>query len=122
MSLRFFADQCVPSLVVHVLRGAGHEVLILKEHLPPSSADPAVLAKAQEQSAILVSLNGDFSDIVTYPPKNFAGIVALQIRNHPETINFLMNRLPAYCLKYPTAEHYKGKLLLVESHRIRIRQ
>lgn len=122
MSLRFFADQCVPSLVVRLLRDAGHEVLILKEHLPPSAADPTVIAKAQERSAILVSLNGDFSDIVTYPPKNFAGIVALQIRNHPEIIGLLMNRLVAYCSKHPTTEHYKGKLLLVEGHRIRIRQ
>jgi predicted nuclease of predicted toxin-antitoxin system len=121
MSLRFFADQCVPFLVVRLLRDAGHEVLVLREHLPPSSVDPIVIAKAQKMNAILVSINGDFSDIVTYPPKNFRDIVALQIRNHPETIHLLMDRLIAYCSKHSTIEHYQGKLLLVESHRIRIR-
>ena len=122
MSLTFFADQCVPSSVVRRLREAGHVVLILKEHIPPTSIDPIVIAKAQELGAILVTLNGDFSDIVTYPPRNYQGIVSLQIRNHPEAINLLMDRLIAYCSQYPEPVHYEGKLLLVESHRIRIRR
>lgn len=37
-------------------------------------------AKAQEIDAIVLSLNGDFADIVNYPPKNYKGIVALQMR------------------------------------------
>jgi predicted nuclease of predicted toxin-antitoxin system len=122
MSLRFFADQCVPHLVVHILREAGHDVFVLKEYLIPTSVDPVVIAKAQELDAILVSLNGDFSDIVTYPPKNYRGIISLQIRNHPEAIRPMMKRLSDYCSAHPEATHYEGKLLLVEVHRIRIKQ
>jgi predicted nuclease of predicted toxin-antitoxin system len=64
MRLRFFADHCVPALVVGLLRDADHEVFVIKEHIPPDSKDSMVIAKAQELDAILVSLNGDFSDIV----------------------------------------------------------
>lgn len=70
MGLRFFTDQCVPRLVVQALRDASHEVFVLREHIPPDSGDSAVIAKAQELDAILVSLDGDFADIVTYPPSN----------------------------------------------------
>lgn len=122
MSLRFFADHCVPSLVIRLLRNEGHEVLVIKEHISPDSKDLTVIAKAQELDAALVSLNGDFSDIVTYPPAVYRGIVSLQVRNHPESIPALMNRLLAYCSMYPEMSHYRGKLLLVEVHRIRIRQ
>jgi predicted nuclease of predicted toxin-antitoxin system len=121
MSLRFFADHCVPALVVRLLRDEGHEVFVIKEHIPPDSKDPTVIAKAQELDAILVSLNGDFSDIVNYPPAAYRGIVSIQVRNHPEAIPALMKRLLAYCSIYPEMSHFRGKLLLVEVHRIRVR-
>lgn len=68
MSLRFFSDQCVPAEVTDFLRRHGHQVTLLREVLPIRSLDPAVIAKAQELGAMLLSLNGDFADIVTYPP------------------------------------------------------
>ena len=71
--------------------------------------------------AILLSLNGDFFDIVTYPPGDYLGIVAVQLHNHPETIPKLMARLAAFLDTHPTQDYYRGKLLTVEVHRIRIR-
>ena len=53
--------------------------LSLEDLLPVDSSDAVVIAKAQEVNAILLSLNGDFADIVTYPPRNYRGIVALQM-------------------------------------------
>ena len=71
MSLKFFIDQCVPASIGQSLRDNGYEVLVLKEHIPIDSPDEIVIAKAQELDAILVSLNGDFSDIVMYPPDHY---------------------------------------------------
>jgi len=121
MSLRLFIDHCVPTSVIEALQRGGHEVLILKQHIPINSDDADVIAKAQEIDAILVSLNGDFSDIVTYPPAQFQGIIALQVRNHPEAIPSILRRLTNYLSANPDQQHYKGQLFLVESHRIRIR-
>ena len=72
--------------------------------------------------AILLSLNGDFFDIVTYPPGDYLGIVAVQLHNHPEVIPPLMTRLQAFIAINPEREFYRGKLFLVEPHRIRIRE
>ncbi|MDP2920436.1 MAG: DUF5615 family PIN-like protein [Dehalococcoidia bacterium] len=121
MSLRFFTDHCVPNYVVQYLREAGHEVLRLQDHIPADSPDQVVISHAQEIDAILLSLNGDFADIVTYPPARFKGIVALQVRNHPETIIQLVQRLKNYLSINQEMEHYSGKLLVVETHRIRSR-
>ena len=121
MSLRLFCDQCVPAEISDALRQAGHDVTLLREALPIRSADPVVIEHAKELDAVLVSLNGDFSDIVAYPPSGYRGIVAVQLHNHPEVIPQLMERLTAYLAANPAQEFYPGKLFIVEAHRIRIR-
>ena len=42
--------------------------------------------EGRELDAVLVSLNGDFADIVIYPPSSYRGIIAFQVKNHPEVI------------------------------------
>src|SRR5271167_4620665 len=91
MALRFLADHCVSNSTVQSLREVNHEVLRLRDVLPVESSDTVVITKAQEIDAILLSLNGDFSHIVNYPPKYYKGIVALQIHNHAE---ILLNSSP----------------------------
>src|ERR1700756_4805378 len=81
-----------------------------------------VITKAQEIDAILLSLNGDFSHIVNYPPKNYKGIVTLQMHNHAEILPKLIARLTAYLKIKTTMDHYRGRLLVVEVDRIRIRE
>lgn len=121
MALRFFADHCVSNSIIETLRDAGHEVLRLKDHIPIDSPDSVVILKAQELDAILISLNGDFADIVTYPPEKYRGIIALQIRNHPEIIPQIMGKLNDFLSSHSDVKYYASKLLLVEAHRIRIR-
>ena len=122
MSLRFFSDQCVPAEITETLRRHGHQVTLLREVLPIRSLDPTVIAQAQERGEILLSLNGDFADIVTYPPADFLGILAIQLHNHPEIIPQLMEWLLTFLDTHPAQEFYQGKLFLVEVHRMRIRQ
>jgi predicted nuclease of predicted toxin-antitoxin system len=122
MSLRFFADQCISNYIIDTLQTAGHKVFRLKEHISPDSPDSIVIQKAKELVSILISLNGDFADIVMYPPSDYKGIFALQIRNHPEIIPQLMQRLLNYLTGNPNMDYYSGKLFLIEVHRIRIKQ
>ena len=120
--MRFFADHCISNAVIKTLHDVGHEVLRLRDFLPKDSPDSFVIAKAQELDSILISLNGDFADIVAYPPKQYKGIISLQVKNHPEIVPQLMETLKNYLSDNPEMGHYKGKLFLVEAHRIRVRQ
>jgi predicted nuclease of predicted toxin-antitoxin system len=117
----FFLDHCVSNSVMTSLGNAGHVVHRLRDHIPTDSPDPIVIATAQKLDAILVTLNGDFGDITTYPPAHFGGIVSLQVKNRPERIGAIVSQLVSYLVANPDREHYRGKLLQVEAHRIRIR-
>jgi hypothetical protein len=87
-----------------------------------SLRDAIVIGKALDLGKILLTLNGDFADIVTFPPSRYKGIVALQVHNHPEIIPRLLARLSAYLSAQPSMEDYGGKLFVVEVNRIRIRE
>jgi predicted nuclease of predicted toxin-antitoxin system len=122
MALRFLADHCISNSIVQALRDANHDVQRLRDVLPVESPDPTVIAKAQDLDSILLSLNGDFADIVAYPPASYKGIIAIQVRNHPEILPKVMARLVEYLHSQPAMAHYRGKLLVVEIDRIRIRE
>jgi predicted nuclease of predicted toxin-antitoxin system len=96
-------------------------VLILRDALAVNASDIEVIAKVQNLDRILVSLNGDFSDIVAYPPATHQGIIAIQLHNHPEIVSEVMQRLNAFVKTHDEQEYYRGKLFLVEAHRIRVR-
>ena len=122
MGLRIFADHCVPGKVISELREAGHEVLLLKEYVPQNASDYVVIEAAQRENAILLSLNGDFSDIVAFPPANYSGIIALQIKNRTQSIDSLLARLITYLDGNQVQGEYNGLLILVEAHRIRLKR
>ena len=105
MALRFLADHCISKSIVQTLRDASHEVLRLGDVLPVDSPDAIVIAKAQEIELILLSPDGDFADIVAYPPAHYNGIVAVQMRNHPEILPQVMTRLVEYLKLHPAMEH-----------------
>ncbi|MBB4060120.1 putative nuclease of putative toxin-antitoxin system [Salinibacter ruber] len=119
--MQFFADHCVPRSIGDTLESEGHEVIRLSARLRVDAEDSAVIEESQKIGAILLSLNGDFADLLRYPPEEYGGIVALQVRNRPEAIPSIMDRLLEYLGQHPDRSHYVGKLLLVEAHRIRVR-
>jgi predicted nuclease of predicted toxin-antitoxin system len=80
-----------------------------------------VIAKAQELDAVLISLDNDFADIVAYPPAKFKGIIAIQMRNHPEATRALLSGMLRYLSLHPENDHYQGMLVVVEPGRTRIR-
>jgi len=122
VSLTFFTDHCVPAQVSEMLRRTGHQVFLLRDTMAHDAPDEHVLAKAQSLDAIMVSLNGDFADIVRYPPQEHGGIIALQLKGHPRALPAIMEILSSYLGDHTDRGEYRGKLLLVEASRIRLRQ
>jgi predicted nuclease of predicted toxin-antitoxin system len=85
------------------------------------SPDPVVIQKAQECNALLLTLNGDFADLINYPPQRFKGIISIQLKNHPENIPLICEKLQVYIDEHPVMADFKGKLIVFEPHRIRVR-
>lgn len=120
MSLKIFADHCLPNSLIESLRKDGHKIVRLRDQLPTHSPDTLVILKAKEINAILISLNGDFADIINYPPRDYSGIVSLQLKNQPSLMAKLLPKLRNYFNQHPDMEHYKGKLFVFDFHRVRI--
>lgn len=120
MSLKFFADHCIPNSLIESLTSDNYQVFRLREHLPTNARDIEVIKKANEMAAILISLNSDFADIITYPPSEYLGIIALQFQDQPKLQSHVLSRLKTYFKKNPEMQHYQGKLFVAEPHRIRV--
>jgi hypothetical protein len=48
--------------------------------------------------------------------------VSIQVLDHPEATAALIARLIAYLTTHPVEEHHRGKLIIVEPYRVRIRR
>lgn len=68
MRIRFFIDQCVPDSVGRVLTSLGHEVVLLREKLPPNSPDALVASISEQNNAVLISMDSDFRKLAPRIP------------------------------------------------------
>ncbi len=75
--MKILADENLESEIVEALRVAGHTVSDIKE-LSPGAEDPDVLALANEASALLITNDKDFGELV-YRERLFSnGVVLLR--------------------------------------------
>jgi len=118
--LSFLADQCVAFPFIRILRENHCVVQLLKEHLPKESADLLVIKKAQELNLILLTEDGDFGNIIQYPPANYKGIVVIQMKK-PDQMPDLQIRLKQLIESYKKSDDYQQKLFVLDPHKIRIR-
>lgn len=61
--MRLCANENVPGDCIAALRGAGHDVLWIRENLP-GAADDVVLAWAQTEARLLLTFDKDFGELV----------------------------------------------------------
>jgi predicted nuclease of predicted toxin-antitoxin system len=118
--LKFFADHCVPESVCVSLEKSGHEVLRLRAHLATESTDQIVIRKAQDLGCVLLSVNGDFAHIINYPPAEYGGIIAVQLKNDPALFSDLLKHLEK-AIVGKLQNELSGKLLIVSATSIRVR-
>lgn len=78
-------------------------------------------AEERAEKVVLLSFNGDFADIVTYPPQDYCGIITFQVNNRPELLPHLLHRLHQYLAAHSHSEEYRGRLFIIDVNKIRIR-
>ena len=117
--MRFKIDENLPPDVADLRRQEGHDAFTVYEQGLRSHTDPQVLAACQTEGLALLSLDLDFSNILTFPPEQFAGLIVLRLhRPGRAAVLRLVRRLSPHFANQPVA----GKLWIVDEARIRIRQ
>lgn len=117
--MRFKIDENLPPEVADVLVQEGHEAFTVFDQGLRSHTDPQVMAVCQVEGLVLISLDLDFSNILTFPPERFAGLIVLRPhRPGRAAVVRLVRRIVPHFDAHPVV----GKLWIVDEGRIRIRQ
>lgn len=116
---KFKIDENLPIEVAEVLKTAGHDAMTIFDQGMVGDLDPKVASVCRTEGRALVTLDLDFSDIRTYPPAEYPGIIVLRPRNQAKpTVLALLNQLFALL---ETAEPLTGHLWIVQETGLRIR-
>jgi predicted nuclease of predicted toxin-antitoxin system len=80
--MNLLADESVDRPVVERLRQEGYDVVYVAE-LSPSITDEEVLQQANDRSALLVTADKDFGELVFRQGRVHAGVVLLRLSGLP---------------------------------------
>jgi len=80
--MNFVADESIDRQIVHRLREDGHLIFDVTE-MDPGISDDEVLSKANEESAILLTADRDFGDLVFRQGRITGGIVLIRLAGLP---------------------------------------
>jgi predicted nuclease of predicted toxin-antitoxin system len=116
--VKFLLDENLSPRQAETIRALGHDAVSVAESGLAGADDSAVRRVAIEGGRILVTLDGDFANVLRFPPEATPGV--LRLRLHPPTedaiaaaLRFAIPRLAGICLD--------GKLVVVDERKIRIR-
>lgn len=76
--MRLLADENIARQIVARLRSDGHDVLYVKEGAQ-GSADVDVLATAVRESAVLLTDDQDFGDLVMFQRRSALGVILVRL-------------------------------------------
>ena len=116
--MKFKIDENLPVVAAAILRDAGHEAQTVHDERLVGGPDHNLAELCRDEGRALVTLDLDFSDIRTYPPGDYAGIVVLRPpRQERRAILALLTLL----LRLLPDEELAGHLWIVERTGVRIR-
>jgi len=113
-------DEDLPRIIDMVLEGLGWEVRDVRDTGFRGKSDEEIISFAKRSKAVLFSADWGFANIFRFPPKDYDGIVILNFPNEVST-NFMIRETQRALIKLPF-KSFKGKLIIIEPGRVRIRR
>ena len=116
--MRIKLDQNLPQDLVQVLALRGHDVRSVWDQGLAGVQDQDLSGICRTEDRVLITLDMDFADILSYPPAQSAGIIVLrcpiQSRRHVMT-------LALFAVDALTHEELRGATCIAEPGRVRVR-
>ena len=116
--MEFKVDENLPIEAAELLRKAGHDAVTVLEQRLGGGSDLDVAAVCRKEKRALITLDTDFSDIRSYPPKDFSGLVVLRLKYLDKS--HVLDALKHVVSKF-VEEPLEHHMWIVEEGRIRIR-
>lgn len=117
--MRFKIDENLPIEVAGVLRDAGHDAMTIGDQRMSGEPDPRIAAVCRDEDRAILTLDLDFSDIRTYPPSDYPGIVVLRpsTQSKGNVLALVVQLLPLLNI-----ERLIGNLWILQRGGLRIRE
>lgn len=115
--MRFKIDENLPAEFAVLFQEAGHDAVTVLDQELGGTDDPEVASVCLRERRAIVTLDTDFSDIRTYPPHLYSGIVVLRVNDQARDHLLQVGRKSLGALP----DEIDGRLFIVEESRIRIR-
>jgi predicted nuclease of predicted toxin-antitoxin system len=117
-SVIFLFDENLSPHHAKRLRKLGFDAVSVAEMGMSGADDPAVRATAISSGRVLITMDGDFGNILRYPVHQTPGVIWLRLHPPTETgIEAALDRV----LQKLMRENIAGKLAIVDQDKIRIR-
>ncbi|HLP57334.1 MAG TPA: DUF5615 family PIN-like protein [Candidatus Deferrimicrobium sp.] len=116
--MKFKIDENLPVEIAELLRQKGYDATTVIEQYLGGENDPKIASICRAEKRVLITLDTDFSDIRTYPPGKFPGIVVLRLQRQDKfhVMNVFTSLIDLF-----SKEQLKSHLWIVDEKRIRIR-
>ena len=115
--MKFKVDENLPVEVVKLLEDDGHDALTVLGQNLGGEPDSRIAQVCKKEKRALITLDTDFSDIRTYSPDEFFGLIVLRLKRQdkPHVLS-VVSRLINILFKEPL----NRRLWIVEEGRVRI--
>ena len=119
--MRFSLDNGLSPRLIPLIIEAGHDAIHHDALLPARSPDAIVADTAAAAERCLITRDFDSSDTREFMPRRFKGIVVLAVPRNGGP-NYIAALLREFLPELPRLGDLRGKLLIVEPGRIRVRE
>ena len=115
--MKFKIDENLPFEVAKLLEDNGHDAMSVFEQNLSGAPDTLIAEVCQNEKRALMTLDTDFSDIRTYSPDEFFGLIVLRLKRQDKShILSVVTRL----INILSKESLERRLWIVEEGRVRI--
>ncbi len=115
--MKFKVDENLGETFAQSLRDAGHDAISVQGQRVQGMSDPELLALCTREDRCLVTLDHDFADVLTFPPKLAAGIVVWRVVSSRQNADRLACQ---QAFLSALGDHdLRGKLWVVRPDRVR---
>ena len=101
-----------------MLQEVGYDAVTVHDQNLVGETDVNIASICQSEKRAIVTLDTDFADIRVYPPKQFAGIVVMRLKQQDKA--YVLPVVSRF-IKALSTEELEGYLWIVDERRIRIR-
>ena len=116
--MKFKIDENLPVELAELLNDAGHDASTVFLQQLSGQPDIRISQVCQMEERTIVTLDIGFSDIRTYPPVEFHGIIVLRLKTQDKkhAIEVFERLIPMF-----SEDEIHGKLWIVDENKVRIR-